>query len=229
VSGALTFLLLVAPWGSPDAGAHPGSNCIDTDEHVQATNETQVGNHQGVKSLVLFGIGDNDCVRVSSLNVVNSNGWVEWGWNLGWTFGGVCGEDDQYWVNPERFVTWKPINGSFHCRLEDWVTNGHWTLTLRDQNSDTEWGYTFEGTQLDTMNVNFDRGKILTNSERSSSSDRGRAHFENLKFQIAGTTTWYDFVALDQVADDMLDNWNCIRVSDTNQKVEQDTRTCSLE
>jgi len=141
----------------------------------------------------------------------------------------VCGSTTNYHVNPERFALWKSVNGPPHCRPESEMANGDWSINLKDQNSDTTWSYSFEGTQLDTMNVNFDRGTLQTNSERSSTSDKARAHFNNLQFQVAGTSTWYTFTDLRQSADDMGDGWNCIEVAVDNQKVEQNTRSCALQ
>ncbi len=73
--------------------------------------------------------------------------------------------------------------------------------------------------------MNFDRGTLKTNAERSSSSDIARGHFNALKFQIASNSTWYDFVDLDPAGDDDPD-FNCIMISQTNQKVEKQAQTC---
>jgi hypothetical protein len=222
----LTMSLLPRP-----ALASPPQSCADVgDRHVQATNGTQTGNHQAIRSTVMFWGTNDQCSRVSSITVVNANGFVEWGWLLGWLFGqdvpfGSCGQTSTYHQEPVRFAFWRPINGGLHCQPEGEVVGGFdYGISLRDADSDTVWQYLFEATSLGSMDVNFDRGTLRTNAERIP-GDIGRAHFNNLKFQIAGNATWFDFVDLDPGLDD--DGvYNCIMVSNTNQKVEAQPTTC---
>jgi len=217
--------LLVRP-----AFASPTIDCINNgDRHVLATNGTQKGNHQGILSTVMFWGTDDQCSRVSSISVGNNNGFVEWGWLLGWLVGtndgGNCGQSSTYHQEPVRFAFWAPINGGYHCQPEGEVSGGFdHGISLRDADSDTVWQYLYETTSLGSIDVNFDRGTLKANGEKIV-GDIGRAHFDTVKFQVAGSSGWYPFVDLDPAGDDD-GTYNCIMVSNTNQKVEDQTTTC---
>jgi hypothetical protein len=232
---AAAVLVFVAVWSvARPAEAHPPTSCADVgDYHVKATNGTQTGNHQAVKSVMLFGHIDNDCSRISSLNVVSGvNGVVEWGWALGWLFGadetGPCGMTSAYHTDPVLFAFWRPINGVSHCTVETEVGSADYNMALKDPNSDTTWQYNFaQGPIEGNMNVNFDRGKIWTNAERIRiAADTNHAHFDQLQWQVAGQTTWFNFVDLDPdpLSDDP--TFHCIMASQTNEKVEANPQTC---
>ena len=99
------------------ASAHPGSDCWSQNAYhksnVEATQDTQRGNHQGVKSASMWvGAAANDCSRESTLGVFTATGggFVEWGWNLGWLWDSIC-PTTSYQPSPTRFVAWAPRNG----------------------------------------------------------------------------------------------------------------------
>jgi hypothetical protein len=73
------------------------------------------------------------------------------------------------------------------------------------------------------MDVNFDRCTLKTNAERLP-GDIGRRTSDTLKFQVASGTGWTPFVDLDPAGGD--ETYNCIMVSNTNQKVESQPTTC---
>lgn len=199
------------------ASASPPESCISPKKNVEATQHTQGGNHQGVKADTWFASANNDCDRVTSLAVFNGSGLVEWGWTLGW-MPGACG--DVYVTSPTTFYTWQPIGGSFHCaRVAGNGQGTFFTLMLKDENSDTTWSVSKDGTQVGTLNVNFDRGTLLTNAERHSTGDSAFAHFKNLKFQVAGSSTFNDFSAL-QLYCDTDDAYEFSKTSNTEHKVQ---------
>lgn len=180
---------------------------------------------------------DNDCDRVSAIFVQNSNGYVEWGWTLGWLpggeHGGICGSDSTYWTSPKSFVAWRPINGSEHCRKEFGNAEGqYFSISILDANQDQTWAYYKEGTQVDTVAVNFNKGTVATNGERHSSSDSAYAHFHTLSYQQPAFTSWGEWCCLEQRHDTdpqpgWNGNYNCIENSDRNTEVQASARTCS--
>lgn len=98
-------------------------------------------------------------------------------------------------------------------------------LTLADSNSDTVWDYSQGSSVIVSLNVNFDRGTLVTNAERSHIEDSMWADFKDLRFQVAGSTTWPVFTDLDPYADDD-DFYDCRMYSQTRQKVEKFPQTC---
>jgi hypothetical protein len=103
-------------------------------------------------------------------------------------------------------------------------------FTVKDSDSDTVWSYDYEGSQLGTVNVDFDRGTLFTNGERHDTGDSAQANFDALSFQVAGSSTFYAFSDLVQRADtdpsQGSTNFNCIKAADNNAKVKADPRTC---
>jgi hypothetical protein len=103
-------------------------------------------------------------------------------------------------------------------------------FTVKDSDSDTVWSYDYEGSQLGTVNVDFDRGTLFTNGERYDTGDSAQANFDALSFQVAGSSTFYAFSDLVQRADtdpsQGSTNFNCIKAADNNAKVKADPRTC---
>ncbi len=178
---------------------------------------------------------NNDCVRVSSLLIVSgSSGLVEWGWVLGYEYsrsqGGAC-DTTTYHSSPTLFVVYRPINGSLHCRIYGTISTGTRTFSLKDQYQDTVWELGSAGSNVDTVDLNFDRGTLRTNGERHSGSDSAYADFASLQFQVSGSTTWNDFSAIKQVEDNDpavtgYGDYNCIKVSTTHQQVAKQTRSC---
>jgi hypothetical protein len=97
---------------------------------------------------------------------------------------------------------WQPIGGNYHCKVlgtDTHGTNTFHTVSVSDANLDTVWKAGEGGATLDTMNVNFSRGTVLTNGERhslSNPSDSARAIFKSLQKQVAGNgSTWFNFSA----------------------------------
>jgi hypothetical protein len=223
------------------ADAHPAINCDSQNAYykstVEATQDTQRGNHQGVKSASMWvGASSNDCSRISSLGVTTASGGglVEWGWNLGWLWdtaiGGSC-DASSYQSTPTRFIVWRPRGGASHCHTEGSLAESVYRgFTIKDSDSDTVWSYDFEGDQYGTVNVDFDRGLLFTMGERHDTTDSAQANFDVLSFQVAGSTTWYAFSDIVQRADSDPSqgstNFNCIKAASNNMKVKSDPRTC---
>jgi hypothetical protein len=190
-----------------------------------------------VKSDLWVGTSANDCTRVTSLAIKSvGSGIVEWGWWLGYQLGpndgGYC-PSTVYATSPRQFVFYRPINGANHCQLYSSVSASQFRVfSLKDDNSDTVWSFGSGGVNVDTVDLNFDRGNLLTNGERHAGSDSAYADFTSLQFQVAGSTVWNNFTAIKQVEDSDpaqsgYGNYNCIRVSNTRQQVLRDQpRTC---
>jgi hypothetical protein len=230
--------LLLLTW--PDASsslAQPPEDCDAgwIKSYVTATQNTQLGNHQGVKATMNVAAANNDCSRVSSILVVSgSSGLVEWGWVLGYTYarsvGGAC-DTTTYHSAPTQFVVYRPINGSNHCLFFGTISTGTRTFTLKDQDQDTVWEAGAGGTNYGSIDLNFDRGSLRTNGERHSGMDSAFADFTTLQFQVSGSTVWNDFTAITQVEDNDpatsgFGNYNCIKYSATHQGVAKQTRSC---
>lgn len=231
--GVLFVLSLVAL--APPAAAAPPVTCNVTRRNVLATQGTQSGNHQGLRSTVWHaGSSSSNCARVSALSVVNGNGFVEWLWVQGWIFGedadGVCGTTSQYSSKPYRLAFWVPTTGGSHCRKEGAIPDSDLSsfinLRLQDGNQDTVWSYYIgDPPSVGSMEVDFNRGNVRTNGERHNLNDFGFAHFKALQWMVSGNTTWFDFTDLDPAGDNDPD-WNCIMVSQKNQKVDNIATSC---
>ena len=216
------------------AFAQPPDTCDIGKMYVEATHAGQQGNHKGIKADVWKGAPDNDCGRISAVNVLNgTNGFVEWGWSLGYLWdtevGGSC-PNTVYHDQPERFVVWRPNNGSVHCRPnEGTLTSGNRDdFTLRDTDQDETWGYYLDGLQNGTVTVNFHRGIVVTNSERHRLADSAYAEFYNIKLQITGDSTWYSFnlTQPDQTAYDQDPEYNCLEITANDVEVRKQPDTC---
>jgi len=222
----------------PPPGA-PQPSCTDAigKYNTLATNGTQTGNHQGVKATTWFGKWEKmDCQRVSSVSVFRSaSRLVEWGWSLGWLFGedqlGPCGPKSHYYKLPRNFAVWSTAIGGTHCTVEGYSSAKQWyDMALKDGDSDTVWSY-FQGPfLLGSMPTDFDRGNIRTNAERHNDGDSAWSVFKSLQFQVSGSgNTWFPFVDLKPVAPNAVGDdpvYNCIRVSDQEERVSADPRTC---
>jgi hypothetical protein len=237
---SVTVLSLI--WLADPASAQPPTSCNDLwgKTNVEGTNATQLGNHEGLKSLMWIGTGANDCSRVSSLTVVTpEDGIVEWGWALGYLWGpadaGPC-PSTTYHTTPVKFLFYQlSAGGAGHCTLWGAADNGaSRTFSVADANGDTVWQFNYMGSGIGTIDLDFARGTLRTNSERHDDSDNAFADFDSLKFQVAGQSTWYDFATLKQYADtDPMpgfgaQNFNCLKGSNTHETVEVSARTCPL-
>ena len=204
---------------------------------VEAVQGAQQGNHQGVRSLEFFGTYDPNnpaCIRVSNLAILSGGSYIEWGWLLGWSLdhsdGNPCTthNDSTYHDSPLLFVQWKGTIGGTHCRREGEVAGGaNYTVTIKNGDGDTDWIYLFEGSEKGHALSDFSRGRAITNVERHRPADSGFAEFDNLAFQVAGSTTFYDWNNLrqdDPPVDDP--DWHCRKISDTHHTVRMLSRTC---
>jgi hypothetical protein len=229
---AATWLAVFAFASGPARAQGPDCDLGYGKSNVEATHSTQAGNHQAIRSDMWIGAPNNDCSRVSSLAVFHgSDGIVEWGWVIGHLWdtevNGVCPTTTN-WPSPERFIVWRPNNGGYHCRTEGELVSGHTSdFALKDHDSDTEWTYTFNGiSQGSPVDVNFDRGIVVTNGERHKASDSAYAEFHALEWQVAGSTTWHDFDIEKQLDSD--DDYNCRRVSATYAEVRMLSGNCPV-
>ena len=237
--GALLGVLTLSGVSTAGAQSIPGTNCPGSFYYasVQATQATQVGNHAGVSSDLWVGEYSNDCSRVSSLavQVPGTGGIIEWGWVLGYLWArdvnGWCA-DTYYHSVPTRFAVWRPINGSKHCSREGGIGQEVFrTFALKDGDSNAIWKYTYEGSLIGSVSLNFDRGRLLTNSERHREADSAYADFDRLRFQIAGNSTFFDFSQLREVEDSdpppgFSPNYNCVRINDRHIQVRTQPDSC---
>jgi hypothetical protein len=188
--------------------------------NVEVSQGTHQGQHQGLKAEVWFGSYNDDCNRITSINVLSSsgNGFVEFGWVLGYS---SC--DDNLYTTPRTFTWWKQDGGSSNCRVLTAATADlYHNLSIADGDSDTTWLAKKNGSLYDTINVNFDRGDVATNGERDCTCDTAYAHFKELEFQkVATGATWlawndpYLFFDSD-------DNFHWVKDSDTEHEVVHD-------
>jgi hypothetical protein len=177
-------------------------------------------------------LANNDCARISTVNVLNGfNGFIEWGWSLGYLWGQSDGGDcasTVYHSSPVKFVIWRPNNGSVHCRPNEGtlISGGRSEFTLRDTDQNTIWTYGFEGNENGTVDVNFSRGIVVTSSERHRLADSAYAEFYNLVLLITGDNTWYSF-NLDQNAHfDEDPDYACREVTLDDEEVRTLPDTC---
>lgn len=208
VLGVLLGALLATVLYPAAAFASPPESCVNVRFNTQGTDSAQFGNHVGIKANVWFGhwnslLNGGDCDRVTSIGVINGTGVVEYGAVLGWLPSGgnvYTGADrcnDHYFKTPEVFQVWQPIGGNYHCReVGAAAANNYYTLSVTDANQDTVWHALTGSTDHGSMNVNFSRGVVATNGERHNQSlDTAFAHFQLLKKQVAGTSTWSNFTS----------------------------------
>jgi hypothetical protein len=102
---------------------------------------------------------------------------------------------------------------------------------VADQSQGSEFGHGMElllpRNTIGTVNVDFDRGTIVTNEERHNTDDSGFADFDALQFQYSGGSGCIDWISLKNVThDDSV--WHCIKISETHHKVKSQSRTCPL-
>lgn len=212
----MTFLV----WSLFPSIAHavPPQNCANAAYNVEGTQNTQAGNHQGVRGDVNFYANNNDCGRVSSIAIFSGsgNGLAERGWYMGWYT--VC--NSTYASTPRLFMFTKPNNGASVCSTHGSIgTTGFRNLLLADGNSDTVWDAKLDGNPITAANLNFDRGTLVTNGERDCTCDSAAAHFKALKFQVSGSSTWYAWTAAVLYFDNDPDfKWT--KISETTHKVE---------
>lgn len=228
---AALLLGIILPGG---AAANPAKGCVNNPVNVEGSDGGQSGNQVGIKASVWFGTWNSqnnggDCMRVSSIAVLAEGGGfgvVEWGWVLGYlpkagnVLTGPDACDGDYFNSPESFVVWVPIGGAYHCRHLFANAGGmFFPLSLKDTNLDTTFHAYKSGTDVATMNVNFDRGNVLTNGERHNLNiDTAFSEFEGLQKQVAGLSTWGDFCCSYKfVDDDPGFYWN--KITDTHTKV----------
>jgi hypothetical protein len=108
------------------------------------------------------------------------------------------------------------------------------TFSVADANADTVWQFNYMGSGIGTIDLDFSRGTLRTNSERHDDSDTSFADFDSLKFQVSGLSGWFDFASLKQYADTDpvagfgASDFNCVKSSNTHHLVETSARTCPL-
>jgi hypothetical protein len=225
----LTAVLIESP---TVALAQPPPICHVDRMFVEATHVGQQGNHKGIKANVLKAAPTNDCARISTVNVLNGfNGFIEWGWSLGYLWSTAEGGDcpaTVYHSSPERFVVWRPNNGSIHCRPNEGalVSGGRKEFKLRDENQNTVWTYSFDGIDNGTVDVNFYRGIVVTSSERHRAADSAYAEFYTIKLQITGDNTFYSFNLDQNPGMDIDDDYNCRQVALDDEEVRVLPDTC---
>jgi hypothetical protein len=228
-----TFLAALLVAVSTLAVAQPPVNCSTTGKmFVEATHVGQQGNHKGIRADVFKAAPNNDCARISTVNVLNGiNGFIEWGWSLGYLWGQVDGGDclnTVYHSEPERFVIWRPNNGAVHCRPNEGslVSGGRKQFMLRDTDQDTVWNYSFDGNANGTVDVNFYRGIVVTSSERHRPADSAYAEFYNIELLITGDNTWYSFNLDQNSGFDEDPDYNCREVALDDEEVRILPDTC---
>lgn len=218
-----------------DAIAQPPQNCDSGfgKAFVQATHIGQQGNHIGLRADVWIGAPNDDCARISTVNVkFGTNGFIEWGWNLGYLWdtavGGSCPTGTVYRSSPTRFVIWRPSNGAYHCLSnEGSLTSGRQRqFMLKDTNRDTVWAYYLDGVQNGTVDLDFDQGLVTTSSERHRAADSAYAEFYNIELQVAGSSSWYGFnlTQLGWMEDDP--TYHCRQLDFDREEVRQLPDTC---
>ncbi|MFN2544362.1 MAG: hypothetical protein ABR600_07305 [Actinomycetota bacterium] len=210
----------------------------------------QIGNQTGIKANTLFGVWDSagtgtaDCIRVSSVNVVDISGdsWVELGWFLGWDTrsaynGAFKCDDGPYYTTPQTFVTWRIPGGAYMCKLDRSAATRNSNpcpddgskqcptfrfLRVEDSDLDTIFHYYQSGIDLGTVNQAFSRGKDWTNGERHAPYDTASAHFKALQKNVAGDgSQLYDFCCsvVATASDDPGFHWQKVGGSDTETEV----------
>jgi len=227
---ALTVIVLVPAL----VIAQPPEDCDTGKMFVQATHVGQQGNHKGLRADVWVGAPDNDCARISSVNIHSGtgNGFIEWGWSLGYLWdtsvGGACPSGTVYHSSPTRYVIWRPNNGGYHCRPnEGSVTSGNRKrFALRDTDQDTEWVYVLEGLENGTVNVNFSRGIVTTSSERHRPADSAYAEFYDIDFLVSGDNTWYSFNLTQESWMQEDDEYHCREINPDDEEVRKLPNTC---
>jgi hypothetical protein len=182
------------------AQAHPTVDCINHLWNTEGKDNDHLGFHTGIKSLMAFYDGSNDCLRVSSVAVVSAGGGsVEFGWFLGWdtngnAYSGSGACQQAYFSSPELFEVWAPDGGAYHCKRLGQETSQNHYVSVYDTDQNSIWAVGEGGSQLDNiMNVNFFEGVGITNGERHNSSDTARAHFQDLQKTWVGHENWSSF------------------------------------
>lgn len=134
-----------------------------------------------------IGSGSNDCERVSSMAIIASGGGsVEWGWSLGYLWGtdalGNCGSTTTYYSMPTLFADYRLNGGQEHCRKEGELTYSEVsrTFSLKDHDANTVWELGFARASIDTVDLNFTGGTLVTNGERHAASDSALSGFDQL-------------------------------------------------
>lgn len=198
--------------------SQPGANCRDAEYNVEANlGGSNEGTHKGIKSNVWFANGNDDCNRVSSIAGVKSNGFVEYGWVLGYS-----GCDGQYYTQPRTFTWWKPTNGASNCNVLGPASGGQWVnLAISDENENDAWVAERDGSYVTGMIVDFHKSTILTNGERDCTCNTAKAEFKDLKKQTAGDSGWSDWQDPDPYVDNDPD-FHLNIISDTRNEVVHD-------
>jgi hypothetical protein len=165
-----------------------------------------------------------DCNRVSSMGLESDggDGFVEFGWEQKggnvYTGPNACA-DGNYFGSAHLFVAWQPDGGGYHCKelLIGLTADTYPNFSCKNPNLNFIFHCIEAGTDYYDPTVNFNRGVIFTNGERHNRTyDSAHARFEDMKFQLAGTTTWYATQAPYAGADTDPDyNWYKIANNDT--------------
>jgi hypothetical protein len=170
--------------------------------------------------------------------ITPQSGIVEWGWALGYLWGPPLGPcpSTTYHTTPIKFLFYQAeAGGAPHCTLWGGADAGTYrTFSVADANADTVWQFNYMGSGIGTIDLDFSRGTLRTNSERHDDSDTSFADFDSLKFQVSGLSGWFDFASLKQYADTDpvagfgASDFNCVKSSNTHHLVETSARTCPL-
>lgn len=219
--------------GTAPAEAHPASSCSVFLQNVEGTDgDAPLNSQDGLKANVHAASFNDDCLRVSSLAVLNGSGVVEFGWKLGWDYAagnlytgpGACA-NGTYRTTPQLFVVWVPIGGGYHCKtLGNFNTSTPPLMAVHDTNGNTVWDIDLYSStsQISSVNVNFTQGAPVTNGERHSTGDSAYAEFTNLAWQTVGLgSTWRDFENSQFYFDNNPD-YHWVKDSNTHTEVQHD-------
>lgn len=238
MSGFALVLLMSGFVVLPQAfAAQPPLSCDGWRHNVEGEQYDPNKNDQtGIFSDLRFAPGNDDCIRVSSIAVIRGNeGVVEWGWGLGWApnYGnvykgpGAC--NNQYFTDPELFVTWVPEGGANHCqnilRVSTPSADFH-TMSVLDGDGDTTFGAWYEGSQKASVDVNFSSGVIVTNGELHNSSDSAYSHFEDLRYRTVNNRGSWTSFTLSECHMDNAGDWYWVANSNTDTEVQSGSGSC---
>jgi hypothetical protein len=190
VAGLLSVILLLGVSATAAFATQPPDTCDDNVfKQVLAHQHANEGNHKGIRGMVQFYTSTDACARVSSIfGYISDSRFVEYGWNLGYD----CFQ--HYHTNPVRFIAWETALQGFHC-ITIAESVGQHQLKLQDQNEDTVWTPSLDGTAESgyKMDVNFSQAIMITNAERHNNNDSNTAHFWALEAFTVGSCCYANF------------------------------------
>lgn len=229
LAASLTPLLLGVLVGAGviwplNAGAQPSRECRNFDKQIRSGEGVHHDLHTGVRSDVTFASASDDCVRVSTIGVINANetGYVEWGWVLGYS-GIPCG--DNYYSSPTLFLAWKNPGGGDRCTVHFGNASGSFVLQASDLNQNTYWDFFKSGTNIDQANMDFHRGTNFLLTERTNANDPGYGNFDSLRKSLTSGSSFQVFTS-PGVQADLDDGYKFCKVSDTHVKHIANASSC---